>query len=264
MPTALIIRTAGTNCDAELVRAFEQAGASTRLVHLDRVLASPSLIEEADLLGFPGGFSYGDDISAGRVFAVRVRERLYGALRDAAAAGTPMIGVCNGFQVLAQAGLLPALDGLPREAPAPTVALTNNTSGRFIDRWVRMEVPEETACVWTRGLAGEDFELPIAHGEGRFVADEAMLDRIEGAGCVAIRYGEAINGSCREIAGICDPSGRVFGLMPHPERFLTWRHHPLWTRLRAMGDRRLETVTPGMRMFAAAIEAVDRVGAVGS
>lgn len=252
---ALIIRTAGTNCDAELVRAFQLAGAETSLVHLDRVLADPDLIGDADLLGFPGGFSYGDDIAAGRVFGVRVRERLYSALRAAAATGTPMIGVCNGFQVLVQAGLLPGLDGYPDQPAKPAVALAHNDSGRFIDRWVAMDVPANSRCIWTRPLAGSTFDLPIAHGEGRFVASDEVLDRIEAAGCIAMTYRDNVNGSRRAIAGICDPDGHIFGLMPHPERFLEWNRHPLWTRLRHNGDQRLTEPTPGLRMFVAAVKA---------
>ncbi|MCB9837767.1 MAG: phosphoribosylformylglycinamidine synthase subunit PurQ [Phycisphaeraceae bacterium] len=263
MPTTLIIRTAGTNCDQEMIRGFQLAGSDTRVVHLDSLIADPAPIESCDLIGFPGGFSYGDDIASGRVFAVKVRERLYPALREAAGRGVPMLGVCNGFQVMAQAGLLPD----PLTGGKPTIALTGNIGGRFIDDWARVEVDAESPCVWTRGLDlglnGEErahaLRLPLASGEGRFVAaNEALLARLESNHQVPLRYVDNLNGSQGAVAGVCDPTGRVFGLMPHPDRYLEWVHHPYWTRLPASvrtGD------TPGLRLFRNAVESVVMAGA---
>lgn len=275
MPRALVIRAPGTNCDAEMVRAFEMAGAKADLVHVDRLIAEPKRVEAFDLIGFPGGFSYGDDVASGRVLAVKLREHLYPALRAAAGAGVPMIGACNGFQVLVQVGLLPGPTGggggvggsaWPETPPVQTLALAHNAGGRFIDRWVRVSPVAESVCVWTKGL-GEAFareaddvlRLPIAHGEGRVVArSEADLAALESAGQVALRYGEVVNGSANDIAGVCDATGRIFGLMPHPERYLDWRMHPYWTRLGARGDGR---ATPGLMMFQNAVRAVQRVPA---
>jgi len=265
MPRALVIRTAGTNCDEELVRAFGLAGAEVDLVHLERLIADPAPIRKADLIGLPGGFSYGDDIASGRVFAAKARRALYPALRSAVDRGACIIGICNGFQVLVQLGLLPGpADGeaLPDSAPPQTVTLTDNASARFIDRWVGIEVESASPCVWTKGLAsgGEAAVLPIAHGEGRFVASPALLEAIEGSGRVALRYAEDVNGSEGRIAGICDGTGRVFGLMPHPERYLEWNRHPRATRLDAgaqSGD------TPGLKMFKNAVEAVAGTPAAG-
>ncbi len=294
-PRALVIRTAGTNCDAEMVRAFALAGAAPELVHLDRLIAEPSRVEAFDLIGFPGGFSYGDDVASGRIFAMRARERLYPALRDAARRGVCMIGACNGFQVMVQIGLLPGPsegEGWPEEAaPAQACSLAHNASGRFTDRWVKVRVEPDSPCVWTRPLV-EEFaslsllggagvspahegeleragrplhpnqnisradrllRLPVAHGEGRFVAPAEVLARLEAAGQVALRYGEEVNGSMNDIAGVCDATGRIFGLMPHPERYLEWTHHPFWTRLSA-ADRDGEPL--GLRMFRGAVEAV--------
>lgn len=259
-PLALILRTAGTNCDGEMVRAFELAGARAELVHIDRLIAEPSRLRDADLIGFPGGFSYGDDIASGRVLAVKVRERLLGELLAAVERGVPIIGVCNGFQALVQIGLLPGGRRVDGDAkPLQTVALADNVTARFIDDWLPVEFPE-SRCVWTQQLwndeahAADALRLPIAHGEGRFVAaDETVLRAIEDGGQVAVRYGENVNGSENAIAGICDATGLVFGLMPHPERYAEWTQHPYWTRL----DRALfNTPTPGLQMFVNAVEHV--------
>jgi len=267
MPNALVIRAPGTNCDLEMCRAFTLAGARVDLVHLEALCSEPARIASADLLGFPGGFSYGDDIASGRLFAMRIRERLYPYLKDAAARGCPMIGACNGFQVLVQTGLLPgpgAGASWPDEPPAQSVALTDNQDARFHDRWVGIAYDAASPCIWTRGITdGQDAhaqsliqQLPVAHGEGRFVGiDAATLDALERNGQIPARYTDNYNGSQRAIAGICDPSGRIFGLMPHPERYLDWNRHPFWTRLPEAlrkGD------TPGLRMFKNAVEAASK------
>lgn len=267
-PRALVIRTAGTNCDAEMVRAFEMAGAEVSLVHVDRLIGDPSQIESFDLMGFPGGFSYGDDIASGRILAMKLRERLYPALRDAARRGCPMIGACNGFQVLVQVGLLPgprAREDWPEDAaPAQTTALSFNAGGRFIDTWVRVKPMPGSPCIWTEGLAERfsanadaTMRLPIAHGEGRFVtSDKAVLKDLMLGGQIALTYVDNPNGSEADIAGICDPSGRIFGLMPHPERYLDWTRHPFWTRL---PEHVSSGPTPGLMMFQNAVRAVERV-----
>jgi len=257
-PTALIIRTAGTNCDAEMVRAFDLAGAATELVHLQTLIREPDQLDGSPIIGFPGGFSYGDDIASGRVQAMLARERLYPALKRAAERGALIIGVCNGFQVLTQVGLLPGPLGesagaWPDDPPERTAALLDNSTGRFTDRWVRVEANPDSPCVWTRGLtAAADLRLPIANGEGRFWAPDHVLDALEQAGQVALRYAEPVNGSARHIAGVCDASGRIFGLMPHPERFAEWRQHPWWTRL-SEDDRAGDP--PGLSVFRNAVEA---------
>ncbi len=247
-PTTLIIRTAGTNCDAELAHAFEQAGASTQTIHLGRLIDEPVRIERFDLIGFPGGFSYGDDIAAGRIFANRVKHRLLGPLQDAARRGVPMIGICNGFQVLVKLGLLPnPID------PRQRCTLADNTSGRFTCRWTPMVADPQSVCIWTQGLGG--FELPIAHGEGRFTGPAALIENLKSNSQVALRYadGHNPNGSDDRIAGICDPSGVIFGLMPHPERYVTPTQHPQWTR---RGEGFLLETMPGLRFFENAVQHV--------
>lgn len=264
-PLALIIRTAGTNCDRELAVAFEWAGARTQTFHLNRLIESPGLLETADLIGLPGGFSFGDDIAAGRILANRLRHRLSDPLKAAVARGTPLIGICNGFQVLVQMGLLPDPASMEVES-SRVVTLGHNEGGRFVARWVSLQVPENSVCVWTRGLA-KTFQLPVAHGEGRFVAaSDEVLAQLRRNGQIALHYGPHVdgvgqpcgdgmvddpNGSMSHIAGICDPSGLVLGLMPHPERSTHFTHHPRWTD-RAAG---LAQETPtGLRLFRNAVE----------
>ena len=258
MPTALIIRTAGTNCDQEMIRGFQLAGADTQTVHLDNLIADPSPLESCDIIGFPGGFSYGDDIASGRVFAVKVREQLAQRLRAAADRGALMLGVCNGFQVMAQAGLLPD----PTTGGKPTIALTENITGRFIDDWVRIETDPDSPCVWTKdldlGLIGQDrdhaMRLPLASGEGRFVADsDSTLQQLEQNHQIPIRYLDNPNGSQSSIAAVCDPTGRILGLMPHPDRYLNWKNHPHWTSL---PDPLQQGDTPGLTLFRNAVESV--------
>jgi len=247
-PKTLIIRTAGTNCDAELAYAFEQAGAGTETIHIARLIEQPGLIGSFDLIGFPGGFSYGDDIAAGRILANRLRHRLLEPLQDAAKRGVPMIGICNGFQVLVKLGLLP----FPESAEQVTT-LADNTSGRFTCKWGPVQEAEGSVCVWTKGLGS--FELPIAHGEGRFSASAEIHEQLKANGQIALRYVADTNpnGSDDDIAGICDPSGVIFGLMPHPERYVTATQHPQWTR---RGEGFLSEVMPGLRLFENAVQHV--------
>lgn len=242
-PRTLILRTAGTNCDRELAHAFELAGATTQTVHISQLIENPAQIAGFDLIGFPGGFSYGDDIASGRIYANLLRHRLHEPLREAAKRGVPMIGICNGFQIMVKLGLLP----FPLEDGQPAT-LADNTSGRFQCRWEGMETDPASVCVWTQGM--QTFDLPIAHGEGRFLASPEVLTTLKKNGQIALRYQGDPNGSTDRIAGICDATGRIFGLMPHPERYTLATHHPQWTR------RPAETVTPGLKMFQNAVAAV--------
>ncbi|MEO1584527.1 MAG: phosphoribosylformylglycinamidine synthase subunit PurQ [Planctomycetota bacterium] len=251
-PRALIARAAGTNCDAELDRALTLAGARTSTVHLDKLCTDPAPIDQADIIAFPGGFSFGDDVASGRIFAMRTRLALADHLHAAVDRGARIIGICNGFQILVQAGLIPT----PRHR---TAALTDNAENRFIDRWVGVEINHASPCLWTQGLqslfdrGGPDTAiLPIANGEGRFVADQPTLDHLETNNLVAIRYTETVNGSANRIAGITDPTGRVLGLMPHPERYTDWNRHPFWTRL---SSDQMSNDPPGLALFKNAVRA---------
>ena len=278
---ALVITAPGINCDLELSQAFAAAGAEPESILLSRLIRNPSLVDKFALIGLPGGFSYGDDIAAGRIMAALMRQEIYPAIAAAIARGTPVICPCNGFQIAVQAGLLPGpcVDvnfNLPasattgssnhaqigmwsRAAAAPTVALATNIGERFHDAWMRVEIPSNTKCIWTRGLSAnpECDMLPSAHGEGRFMTDTKTLETLEKCGQIALRYaaGDNLNGSMNAVAGICDASGLVFGLMPHPERFTRWTQHPWWTRLPhtiRSGD------TLGLCMFKNAVAYVNR------
>ncbi|MFM7207598.1 MAG: phosphoribosylformylglycinamidine synthase subunit PurQ [Planctomycetaceae bacterium] len=228
-PRALVLRAPGTNCDHETSHAFERAGGLARRVHVRALAERPALLDDFQIFCIPGGFSYGDDIASGRILAVELKTRLGDALLRFRDRGGLVLGICNGFQVLLQTGLLLADPATGR----PEAALAHNTSGRFIDRWVRLSCAP-SPCVFLKGL--DEFELPVAHGEGRFVLrDPARLQPLRSAGQVPLTYaldehGRATNpnGAMGDVAGACDQTGRVFGLMPHPERFLDATQHPAW------------------------------------
>jgi phosphoribosylformylglycinamidine synthase len=210
-------------------------------------------MEQYQLLAIPGGFSYGDDIAAGRIFANQIVHHLRDALREFIDAGKPVIGICNGFQVLIKTDLLP---GAIAGRSGQTCTLTNNVGGRFIDRWIWLK-PIGEKCVWTEGIT-EPFQLPIAHGEGKFVpADDSVRRALWDEDRVALTYdkGSNPNGSVDDIAGITDASGLVLGLMPHPERFVSNLQHPAWSR----GSRNESGQEgPGLCLFSSAVRRAEQ------
>jgi len=231
-PRILILRAPGTNCDVETAFAFEQAGGKAESLHLNRLLESPQLAADYQILCIPGGFSFGDDVAAGRIFANQIRHHLADVMQEFRAAGKLVLGICNGFQVLIKSGLLDTDDD-----SGPTASLSWNDSGRYLARWVQVKA-DNKKCVFLAGC--ENLFLPIAHAEGKFVArDEAAFQKLEQAGQLVLRYCQQENntddynpnGSLGDVAGMCDQTGRVFGLMPHPERFIDPTQHPQWTRL---------------------------------
>lgn len=229
-PKALILRTAGTNCDAETDMAFQLAGAETALVHIQHLISDKVNLADYQILAIPGGFSYGDDIAAGILLAVEMKHKLTDALHRFVEDGKLIIGICNGFQVLVRTGLLPG-NGTSEMRQRATLAM--NTSAKFECRWVDLET-QESPCVFTTGVKARVY-LPVAHAEGRFTAPAKVLSELEANNQVVFRYAENgypnnPNGSDSDIAGICDATGKIFGLMPHPERFLTKWNHPRWTR----------------------------------
>jgi phosphoribosylformylglycinamidine synthase I len=236
-PRVLVLRAPGTNCDAETGYAFDHAGAKADLIHVNRLLEDPSLPDQYQILCVPGGFSYGDDVGAGRILAEQIRHHLadvFNAFKDAEKL---ILGICNGFQVLIKSGIL--LPDDPKKGPAAT--LTLNDSGKFEDRWIHLKV-DGSQCVFFEGI--ERLYLPVAHAEGKFVArDQAAFDWLDVQGQLVLRYSaqngsgdgrvpypENPNGSMGDVAGLCDHTGRVLGLMPHPERHIDPTQHPRWTR----------------------------------
>lgn len=232
-PKVCVLRTDGTNCDLETFYAFAKAGAECRLVHVNRLRNKEEKLNAYQILVIPGGFSYGDDVHSGKILAVELTSFLKDQLEEFLGAGKPILGICNGFQVLVRTGILPG-----RRIGEISAALVSNDSGRFECRWVNLRV-ENTRCIFTEGLLGKCLNLPVAHAEGKFFTDPDTLQRIEGQ--VVFRYADENgrptqnyplnpNGSLNAIAGICDPTGLVLGLMPHPERFVEPAQHPNWRR----------------------------------
>ncbi|MEZ4767665.1 MAG: phosphoribosylformylglycinamidine synthase I [Caldilineales bacterium] len=241
-PRILILHATGTNRDREAALAFELAGGAPEIVHLNRLAAGERSLSDYQVLALPGGFSYGDDLGAGKLWAVMLRHQLGEQIQAFVESGRPVIGICNGFQVLVKAGLLPGL-ATPDGSETQLATLTRNDSARFECRWVYLQPQLASPSIWTAGL-DEPIYCPVAHGEGKFVArDATTLAAIERAGLVALRYAstpeaaEAVttsdvvypwnpNGSQNGIAGICNASGTILGLMPHPEDHILPQQHP--------------------------------------
>jgi len=232
----LVMSGFGINCEAETAEAFRRSGSEADCIHLNDLIVDPSRMQAYQILAIPGGFSYGDDIASGKIFANRLRYKLGDAMQEFVAAGKLAVGICNGFQVMVKMGLLPLFEG----EFVQEVTLTHNDSDRFDNRWVHLKSDADTVCIWMKDI--EQLEAPIRHGEGKFIPrDETVLTRLQEQGQVALRYVRADgqsaagefpanpNGSVDDIAGICDPSGRILGLMPHPEAFLDGENHPNWT-----------------------------------
>jgi len=240
----LVLTGLGLNCEAETAHAFRLVGARPSLVHLLDLLesSSPHKIQDFPVLAFIGGFAFGDHMGAGFVFANKIRYRLYDQLLAFIARGGLALGICNGFQTMTRLGLLPGLDGDYR---TPKVTLGPNDRAGYRDAWVRVGFDPASSCVWTRGLSRMD--LPARHGEGKLIASAETLARFREQRLVVARYldergaptedwPDNPNGSPEGIAGICDPSGRLFGLMPHPDAYLYPFHHPAWARRKVSGE----------------------------
>lgn len=245
----LVMRAPGTNCDAETVFAFQQAGSEVSLVHVNQLIRHREQLDDYQILVIPGGFTYGDDIAAGKVLANELRLKLGEDILRFIEDGKLILGICNGFQVLAKAGFLPEFS----EDGSLLLTVTNNDSGKFECRWVHLSVNRESTCVFTRGI--DRLYLPVAHAEGKVVVLSGALTEQNVAlfytdenGDISARYPHNPNGSVGNVAGVCDRSGRVFGLMPHPERYIRGTQHPQWTRLgaREYGD--------GLQIFRNAVD----------
>jgi phosphoribosylformylglycinamidine synthase len=278
---AIVLRAAGINCDMETEYALELAGAKAERVHINRIIEDKSALDEYQIIVFPGGFSYGDDVAAGKILANQIVHHLYEPIQKFIDDGKLVLGICNGFQALVKAGILPGRDEkLATEDTEDTeknqlskisnqsVTITYNDSGKFEDRWVYL-APQTERCIFIE--RGRGIYLPVAHGEGKVVTkDKATLGKLKSEGHIAFKYVDKNgkegnypinpNGSVDSIAGLTDATGRVLGLMPHPERHVRPTQHPHWSRLyriRGTRDEGRETRdSDGMTIFANAVRFV--------
>jgi phosphoribosylformylglycinamidine synthase len=244
-PLAMILHASGTNRDQDAAQALELAGAKPCIVHVNALRRGEQRFSDAQLLVLPGGFSYADALGAGRLMALDLQTYLADALKAFVESGKPVIGMCNGFQALVKADVLPGWSDKPRAA-----SLVNNESGNFYCGWVTLQPEPQTVCLWTKNLK-KPIQCPVAHGEGRFTfSDPAPLDRLRASGQIALTYtdGTNPNGSIADIAGICNPAGNVLGLMPHPEDHVYPWQHPQHTRGTNSGS--------GLELFKAGVAAV--------
>ena len=256
----LVLTGYGLNCDHETAYAFELAGANASRVHINSLIDGSIVLDDFQIMVFIGGFSWGDDHGAGVIQAVRMKTHLGDRLLSFVEGGNLVMGICNGFQTLVNLGLLPGFD---HNYQTRSLALAFNDCGNFRNQWVNLKVNAESPCIFTRGI--EQAEFPVRHGEGKFFADSDTIDRLIENNQVALQYALADgspaggrfpdnpNGSLHDIAGICDPTGRIFGLMPHPEAYNHRTNHPDWTRTKEIAKRRgadpENDLTVGIRML---------------
>jgi phosphoribosylformylglycinamidine synthase len=261
----------GINCDRETAAVFDMVGGKSERLHVNNLVQGNRSLEEFDILAVPGGFSFGDHLGSGRLLGNRLRFALRDQLQKFVSSGKPIIGICNGFQALVKTGLLPGPENASLEPDLiQRASLTLNNTGRYEDRWVTLEFDSQSPCIWTKGI--QRIECPVRHGEGRFVMPtDAELDRLSANHQLTVRYADpstepgtnpsddllpfpfSPNGSMRNIAGVCDPTGLVFGLMPHPEAFYTMWLHPEHTSMKLNED---EWEGSGLQIFRNAVEYV--------
>lgn len=273
-PRACVLRAPGTNCDVETAHAFELAGAAADRVHLFRLLENPSRLAQYQILCVPGGFSYGDDLGAGVIFSRQLRGQLNDAMREFLLADKLVLGICNGFQTILKAGLIMrrGIEDPTQQPWEDQLTLAWNSNGRYTDRWVRLKVTSSNS-VFLKDM--DEFDVPMAHAEGRIaLKSPELLQTLRDQQSIALCYWsdqaaalaataggptkipllpEPVNpnGSIANIAGLSDATGRVLGLMPHPERFLFATQHPQWTRRKLRGEGE------GIQLFRNAVQYFD-------
>lgn len=260
-PKALVVSGYGLNCEEETKFAFEQADGMADIIHINDIIERPKLLEEYQIMAMPGGFSYGDDTGSGNAFANKIRNHIWNHFEKFIKRDTLMIGICNGFQILVSLGVLPALN---KNYGAREVALLHNESARYVDRWVDLKIENNTP--WFKNITA--LSVPIAHGEGKFYASDKVMNELKKKKLIAAKYykGEICeyqnlpvnpNGALENIAAITDETGRVLGMMPHPERAISFIHLPHWTYLKEKFGREgksLPTDGPGLQIFRNAVQ----------
>jgi len=265
----LVLAGYGLNCDHETAYAFELAGAKAVRVHINSLINGDVKLEDFQIMVFVGGFSWGDDHGAGVIQAVRFKTNIGKKLKEFIDSGNLVLGICNGFQALVNLGLLP---GFNHNYSKRSVALTFNDCGNFRDDWVNLKANSASPCIFTKNM--DYLELSIRHGEGKFYSDESTIKRLVNSNQIAIQYsmpdGELANsafphnpnGSVLDIAGICDPTGRIFGLMPHPEAYNHPTNHPDWTRQKEKLKRQDKVFemghATGLQIFQNAVDFMER------
>ncbi len=263
---ALVLTGYGLNCDYETDFSLKLAGAESHQIHINEIISGSKIrLSDYHILIFGGGFSWADDHGAGVLIATKLRHHLGEQIQQFIEDGKLVLGICNGFQALVNLGLVPGFDNVYNER---RVALTYNDSGNFIDTWVKLKTNQESPCVFTKGISS--IELPVRHGEGKFYAEDETIARLLKNKQIALQYADGNgeqangkwpqnpNGSINDIAGICDPSGRIFGLMPHPEAFNHYTNHPNWTKKKEALIRRGKAMESeegeGIKIFRNAVE----------
>jgi len=261
----LVLTGYGLNCDMETAHGFELAGAKSTRVHINSLIDNSVSLNNFQILVFGGGFSWGDDHGAGVIQAVRLKNNIGDQLLSFVEHGNLILGICNGFQTLVNIGLLPGFD---KDYTSRSVALTFNDCGNFRDEWVTLKADPASPCVFTKGM--DKMEFPVRHGEGKFYAEQPVIDRLIKNNQAALKYVMPDtspakgrfpfnpNGSIHDIAGICDTTGRIFGLMPHPEAFNHHANHPDWSRekeaVKRTGKKIKPVLTPGIMMLKNAVD----------
>lgn len=263
-PQTLVLTGYGINCEEETAFAFEKTGAGTRIIHINDLIENKKILDEYQILLFPGGFSYGDDTGSGKALANRIKNNLLDEIRKFMERDTLMLGICNGFQVLANLGVVPALRGFSGTAE---VSLEHNRTFRYQCRWIDVAVNPESPSVFTRGI--DRMHIPVAHGEGNFYAPAEVLDEIEKKNLTVMRYIKPDgtpasqefpynpNGALNDIAAICSTSGRIMGMMPHPERGMFFTQRNDWTYMKEKYKREGKEIpeySDGIRIFQNAVE----------
>lgn len=244
MVKIIVLRVEGTNCDQETVNALKIVGATPELVHINELIKGLKTLEEYQGMVIPGGFSHGDDISAGVILANQMKYLLGKELQKFVEEGKPIMGICNGFQALIKSWLLPAING-PFVKQDATLAF--NDTGVFKDTWVYLKPVRKHSCKFLQKIKKEVY-LPIAHAEGRFITNAETLKKLRSNKQIVFKYVENPNGSIDGIAGVCNPEGNVFGMMPHPERYMHKWMHPYWTR------KKLPEQGDGLQFFQGFVE----------